>query len=43
MIGGVCNWTAIASGVLMVALSAWVIAKPMEKHHGHYSNSLAHI
>ena len=24
-------WTAIASGALMVGLSAWVIAKPMEK------------
>ena len=31
MIGGVYLWTAIASGALMVALSAWVIAKPMEK------------
>ena len=31
MIGGAYLWTAIASGALMVALSAWVIAKPMEK------------
>ena len=31
MIGAVYLWTAIASGALMVALSAWVIAKPMEK------------
>ena len=31
MVGGVYLWTAIASGVLMIALSVWVIAKPMEK------------
>ena len=31
MVGGVYLWTAIASGALMVALSVWVIAKPMEK------------
>ncbi|MDX1441819.1 MAG: heme o synthase [Nitrosopumilaceae archaeon] len=31
MVGPVYLWTAIASGVLMIALSAWVIAKPMEK------------
>ena len=31
MVGGVYLWTAIASGALMVALSIWVIAKPMEK------------
>ena len=31
MVGGVYLWTAIASGALMVALSAWVIVKPMEK------------
>ena len=31
MVGPVYLWTAIASGVLMIALSTWVIAKPMEK------------
>lgn len=31
MIGPVYLWTAIASGALMIILSAWVIAKPMEK------------
>ena len=31
MIGAVYLWTAIASGALMVALSIWVIIKPMEK------------
>lgn len=31
MVGPVYLWTAIASGVVMVALSTWVIAKPMEK------------
>jgi len=31
MIGSVYLWTAIASGVLMIALSVWVIAKPKEK------------
>jgi protoheme IX farnesyltransferase len=31
MIGSVYLWTAIASGALMIILSAWVIAKPMEK------------
>jgi len=31
MVGGVYLWTAIASGVLMIALSIWVIVKPMEK------------
>ena len=31
MVGGVYLWTAIASGILMVALSIWVIVKPMEK------------
>lgn len=31
MIGAVYLWTAIASGVLMIALSIWVIVKPMEK------------
>ena len=31
MVGGVYLWTAIASGALMIALSIWVIAKPMEK------------
>ena len=31
MVGSVYLWTAIASGVLMIILSAWVIAKPMEK------------
>jgi protoheme IX farnesyltransferase len=31
MVGSVYLWTAIASGAVMVALSAWVIAKPMEK------------
>ncbi|MFB5614311.1 MAG: heme o synthase [Candidatus Nitrosomaritimum yanchengensis] len=31
MVGPVYLWTAIASGIVMVALSTWVIAKPMEK------------
>lgn len=31
MVGAVYLWTAIASGGLMVGLSAWVIIKPMEK------------
>ena len=31
MVGGVYLWTAIASGALMMALSVWVIVKPMEK------------
>ncbi len=31
MVGSVYLWTAIASGGLMIILSAWVIAKPMEK------------
>ena len=31
MTGGVYLWTAIASGALMIALSAWVVAKPTEK------------
>ena len=31
MIGGTYLWTAIASGVLMIVLSIWVIVKPMEK------------
>jgi protoheme IX farnesyltransferase len=31
MVGAVYLWTAIASGALMVALSVWVIVKPMEK------------
>ena len=31
MIGPVYLWTAIASGAIMVALSSWVMAKPMEK------------
>ena len=31
MVGPVYLWTAIASGAVMVALSTWVIAKPMEK------------
>lgn len=31
MVGSVYLWTAIASGALMIVLSAWVIAKPMEK------------
>ncbi len=31
MVGAVYLWTAIASGALMVGLSAWVIVKPMEK------------
>ena len=30
MVGDVYLWTAIASGALMMALSIWVIAKPME-------------
>ncbi len=31
IVGAVYLWTAIASGALMVGLSAWVIVKPMEK------------
>jgi len=31
MVGEVYLWTAIASGALMMALSIWVIVKPMEK------------
>jgi len=31
VVGSVYLWTAIASGVLMVALSIWVIVKPMER------------
>jgi protoheme IX farnesyltransferase len=31
MVGAIYLWTAIASGALMIALSIWVIAKPMEK------------
>lgn len=31
IIGSVYLWTAIASGILMVVLSAWVIARPMER------------
>ncbi|MBA4452760.1 MAG: protoheme IX farnesyltransferase [Nitrosopumilaceae archaeon] len=31
MVGPVYLWTAIASGAVMVALSSWVISKPMEK------------
>jgi len=31
MINAVYLWTAIASGALMIALSIWVIIKPMEK------------
>jgi len=31
MVGDVYLWTAIASGVLMLALSVWVTVKPMEK------------
>jgi len=31
MVGGIYLWTAIASGALMLALSIWVMVKPMEK------------
>jgi protoheme IX farnesyltransferase len=31
MVGSVYLWTAIASGALMIILSAWVITKPIEK------------
>ena len=31
MVGSVYLWTAIASGAVMIILSAWVIVKPMEK------------
>ena len=31
MVGPAYLWTAVASGVLMIALSVWVIAKPMER------------
>lgn len=31
MVGAVYLWTAIASGALMIGLSAWVIARPMER------------
>ncbi|RNJ77669.1 MAG: protoheme IX farnesyltransferase [Nitrosopumilus sp. B06] len=30
-VGGVYLWTAIASGILMTGLSAWVIVRPMER------------
>ena len=30
-VGPVYLWTAIASGILMIGLSAWVMVKPMEK------------
>ena len=31
MVGPVYLWTAIASGIVMIALSSWVISKPMER------------
>ena len=31
MVGATYLWTAIVSGVVMIVLSAWVIAKPIEK------------
>lgn len=31
MVGAVYLWTAVASGAVMVALSSWVIARPMER------------
>ena len=31
MVGPIYLWTAIASGIVMVGLSSWVIAKPMER------------
>jgi len=31
IVGSVYLWTAVASGALMIILSAWVIVKPMEK------------
>ncbi len=31
MVGPAYLWTAVASGALMIGLSAWVIAKPMER------------
>lgn len=31
MVGPAYLWTAVASGALMIALSVWVIAKPMER------------
>ena len=31
MVGSVYLWTAIVSGGLMIILSAWVIARPMER------------
>ena len=31
MVGPAYLWTAVASGVLMIALSVWVIARPMER------------
>ena len=31
MMGSIYLWTAIASGALMIALSAWVVVKPTEK------------
>ena len=31
MVGSIYLWTAVASGALMIILSAWVIVKPMEK------------
>lgn len=31
MVGPVYLWTAVVSGIVMITISAWVIAKPMEK------------
>ena len=31
MVGGVYLWTAVASGILMIALSVWVMARPKER------------
>lgn len=31
IVGSIYLWTAIASGILMVTISAWVIIKPMER------------
>lgn len=31
MVGPAYLWTAVASGILMIALSAWVVARPVER------------
>ena len=38
VMGEVYLYTAIASGVLMILLSAWVVAKQLKNHRGYFSN-----